>query len=828
LAPFEECVRIIDVIAAWLRTRAEFRASWRAVIVVSLVVAVGGGVALAAAVGARRSQTAMRRFLAYNRPEDATVFFATTPAVAKSVLSLPQVERWMQFPYLLMSTDPSRFDPTTAVFGAVNADALQTIERPMVVHGRRSQPDRSDEVMVNEKEARAHRLRPGSLFTLYAFTLRQALSGGDSGVIAAMRPEGPHYAVRVVGVVREPTDITVVPVRQNVTNDSSGTVYVTPALVGRLARTFGVDRAELPGSEIIRIRFRHGAADLPAFTRSALALSRNKIQILPGSDIVQAANAVQHGINVEVIALWLFAAVAAIATLLVFALNVARLLRSELADHRKLLEIGMSRRQIVAVALARPVAITMLGGFLAIVIAISTSALTPIGLARQAEIHRGVAVNVAMLGAGLGVIVGVALVIAIAFAFASTMRLAGARRTLRGPSARRRARIGESITGAGLSPSIRLGVASVVSADDSGASPRRGAIVAVTIAAAGVVAAATFGASLDKLAATPRQQGWNFDVVVGNSNAQADQEARGVALLARNPYVAGFSALASPPETPTINGVSVGLAGVDARKGRLEPVMLDGRVPQSPNEIVLARATMRRSHVRIGDVVSVVAGARHASFRITGVMLAISAGSFFSGRLDEGGGVTLQGLRRVEPSAIVTMFLVDYARDADPNVALARLQHDFGSNVLQRIPARDVENLVRVDTLPLLLATLLAGLAITTLVYTLTSSVGRRNRELAVLKSLGFQRSQLAASVMWQTWTLAFIGFMVGLPLGVIIGRAAWSAVAGNIGSVQPPVVPADVIAVLVALSALAVTLVAFVPAWLATRVKPATALRAD
>ena len=84
---------MIDVIAAWLRTRAEFRASWRAVIVVSLVVAVGGGVALAAAVGARRSQTAMRRFLAYNRPEDATVFFATTPSVAESVLSLPQVER---------------------------------------------------------------------------------------------------------------------------------------------------------------------------------------------------------------------------------------------------------------------------------------------------------------------------------------------------------------------------------------------------------------------------------------------------------------------------------------------------------------------------------------------------------------------------------------------------------------------------------------------------------------------------------------------------------------------------------------------------------------
>jgi len=113
-------------------------------------------------------------------------------------------------------------------------------------------------------------------------------------------------------------------------------------------------------------------------------------------------------------------------------------------------------------------------------------------------------------------------------------------------------------------------------------------------------------------------------------------------------------------------------------------------------------------------------------------------------------------------------------------------------------------------------------------VYTLTASVGRRNRELAVLKALGFERKQLAASVMWQTWTLAFIGFIVGLPIGVVVGRAAWRAVAGNIGSVQQPVVPADVIVMLVVLSALAVTVVAFVPAWLATRVKPATVLRTD
>ena len=74
-----------------------------------------------------------------------------------------------------------------------------------------------------------------------------------------------------------------------------------------------------------------------------------------------------------------------------------------------------------------------------------------------------------------------------------------------------------------------------------------------------MTAAATFGTSLAHLAASPRQQGWTFDVVVGNSNDQTDQVARDAPFLERNPYVGGFSAIASPPDTPTIDGHGVGL-----------------------------------------------------------------------------------------------------------------------------------------------------------------------------------------------------------------------------------------------------------------------------
>ena len=79
-----------------MRVRAELDASWRAVTVIVLLVSVGGGIALAALADARRTQIAMPRFLAYNRPEDAMLFFNASPSLAARVLALhrPGSSRW--------------------------------------------------------------------------------------------------------------------------------------------------------------------------------------------------------------------------------------------------------------------------------------------------------------------------------------------------------------------------------------------------------------------------------------------------------------------------------------------------------------------------------------------------------------------------------------------------------------------------------------------------------------------------------------------------------------------------------------------------------------
>lgn len=75
-------------------------------------------------------------------------------------------------------------------------------------------------------------------------------------------------------------------------------------------------------------------------------------------------------------------------------------------------------------------------------------------------------------------------------------------------------------------------------------------------------------------------------------------------------------------------------------------------------------------------------------------------------------------------------------------------------------------------TTPAVLGAGLGAGAMTALGLTLIASVRRRRHELAVLKTLGFTRRQLAATVAWQSTVAVAIGAVIGAPLGVVLGRS--------------------------------------------------------
>jgi hypothetical protein len=160
----------------------------------------------------------------------------------------------------------------------------------------------------------------------------------------------------------------------------------------------------------------------------------------------------------------------------------------------------------------------------------------------------------------------------------------------------------------------------------------------------------------------------------------------------------------------------------------------------------------------------------------------------------------------------------------------AEVRHRFKGHIfiLPSLPSSTVRNLGGIGNVPLVLAGIVALMAAATLAHTLITSIRRRRLDLAILKTLGFVRGQVSATVAWQATTLASVAVLVGIPLGIVSGRWGWNVFADRLGVVPDAVVP--IVAVLLAVPAtvLLANLLAVVPGRIASRLKAAQVLRSE
>jgi ABC-type antimicrobial peptide transport system permease subunit len=171
------------------------------------------------------------------------------------------------------------------------------------------------------------------------------------------------------------------------------------------------------------------------------------------------------------------------------------------------------------------------------------------------------------------------------------------------------------------------------------------------------------------------------------------------------------------------------------------------------------------------------------------------------------------------------MFLVRFAAGVDKKRALGSLEE---ASALTGEKPVDLANFNRVDSMPFVIGGLLGVVAIATLVHTLMTSIRRRRRDLAILKTLGFERRQVWRTVAWQATTIVLVALAIGLPLGVAGGRWAWTIFADELGIVPEPVIPLAAILLVIPAGIIAANLIAALPARLAARTRPALVLRAE
>jgi len=347
-----------------------------------------------------------------------------------------------------------------------------------------------------------------------------------------------------------------------------------------------------------------------------------------------------------------------------------------------------------------------------------------------------------------------------------------------------------------------------------------GAIVGIAAIAGGL----TFAGSLDHVAKNPRLQGWNWDMVVGD-DFDPDTSGYVLPVLRSTPGIVDLSA--GGAGEVAIGSQNVSTLGVDRVTGSIEPVILDGRTAERDDEIVLGARTLRESGAHVGETVRVVAGARFFDMRIVGRGVAPAvANEAFSGR---GAFMTFAALQKLFPRNAMDIYLVRARRGVDTRALIVDLKRKLPNIAITGKPiAGEISALSHVTNLPLILAGLLALLAAMTLGHMLATAIRRRRAELAILKTLGFLRRQVRATVAWQATTLGVIALVLGLPLGVAAGRWVWALFADQAGVPFEPVVHLFSLALVIPGALLVANGVALLPARAAARTQAAVALRTE
>src|SRR5205814_2268571 len=92
--------------------------------------------------------------------------------------------------------------------------------------------------------------------------------------------------------------------------------------------------------------------------------------------------------------------------------------------------------------------------------------------------------------------------------------------------------------------------------------------------------------------------------------------------------------------------------------------------------------------------------------------------------------------------------------------------------------------------LPLVIGAILVLLLVATITHVLVCTMRRRAGDLAVLRALGSSTRNLVATLRWQALVLTGSAILIGVPLGMIASRYAWTTFCHQLGMAPGTVVP--------------------------------------
>ncbi|HEU5387520.1 MAG TPA: ABC transporter permease [Streptosporangiaceae bacterium] len=802
----------------WLRL--ESRRRWRSLLVLALLVALATGTVLTATAGARRGETAFGRLWDSTLPATVAVLPNQPGFDWAKVRALPEVEALSEFvvngqPFVLTCC------PQTSVGFVPTGDELgRTIERPAMLAGRMYNPARADEVVVTPRFAAFYHKGVGDVVTMRLATPGQVDANGDGG----LRPLGPSVSATIAGIGRNVFGSSTVDGPH-----TAGGVQASPALY----RKYPTNITGAKGQAFVNalIRLKGGEAAIPAF-RADLARVTGRSDIDVWNDREFFGGTIERTSRYEAACLLAFALAALAAALFLVGQSVARYTSATVADLQVLQAVGMTPRQAVASATAAPLLAAAAGSTLGVVSAIVASRWMPIGYAAYQEPHPGISADWLVLGPGW--VLAPALVAA-GSAAAAAVALSARRRQV----APRRSVVAAAAAAAGFGVPVVVGARFALEPGRGRAAvPVRPALLGAVAGVLGVLAAFTFSAGVSDAAANPARFGqtWQLGAFLGESGNDVGPASQVLRAVARDQDVTGV-------DDARVGGAQSGQVSVESYTydpvgGKRVPVVLTGgRMPAAADEIVLAPTTASDMHAGIGSVVRLAGGGKESrTMTVTGLGF-VPEGPHND--YADGAWLTPAGYDRLFRGAHYPfkfhLAVLSLRPGADVQAVAARLgQMEKTIKGGQAFPFSppsplpEVQIVKDVAVLPLALSAFLAVLAIGAVGHALSIAVRRRRHELAVLRAIGLTRRQSRLVIVTQASLLAAVGIILGIPLGLALGRVLWHAAADTMPLAYEPPLAVLALALIVPLALLAANLLAAWPARRAARLRPAHILRTE
>ncbi len=826
---------------AWYRFRSTFGRRWTGMLSITLLMGFLGGLSMGAIAAARATASSFVDFAHSTNTPDLFVLDGVynpliglnagyNPGLLRQIAHLPHVKKvesqvGVNAGPVGKNNEPEAISDGIGATGSVNGLYFDQ-DRVVVAQGRPANPKKADEFVLDAGTAHLYGLHLGETVTIGWVSNEAGTSQGTSPNFKV--PHAHQIRMKLVGIGATSVDSLF----QDQDNASSNQIELfTPAFTRKLLTCCSNDMES-------GIALDDGTRYLSAVESEIRSVLPKKLPFtyVQAPDVEARA---ERTLKPEAIALGVFGGIAGLAALLIAGQLIGRRIRLDADDLDVLRAIGAGPAMTVSDGLIGTLGSIVVGSMLAGLVAIGLSPLAPLGPVRPL-LPVELRVDWAVVIFGVALLLASLSTLAVVLAYrAAPHRVAVRLQRERGSSAARAA------TATGLPVAAVTGIRFALEPGVGRRSvPVRSAMLGAILAMTVVVTTVTFGSSLNTLVSHPSLYGWNWTYEMDGGGGLGDIPGPPVAaLLDADHFVAGWTGVYF--STLQIDGMNVAVMG-GTPHATVGPPLLSGHGFDGPHQVVLGAATLAQLHKRLGDTVEVGStGSAPTRLKIVGTATMPALGVAGSSHLEMGNGALLSyklippGARNIfdvnqpGPNAI----FVRLRSGGDTRAGLASLQaighrftqfEDDGGAVLPVQRPAEILNYRTLGTTPILLGIALACGAVVALGLTLVSSVRRRRTDLALLKALGFTRRQLAGAIAWQASVAVGIGCVVGIPLGIALGRFLWDLFVHQISAVPDPTIPAGSIVLIVVAALVLANAVAAVPGRIAARTPTAQLLRSE